>query len=143
MVYYRLPLPSSALSTPALSFFYVILFYIISIFFCCPNYNNFYLIYSHYITIYNYKYLKMWDSSLNYYIFYKINSLCKNNAISKVLNKIIGLSLRSTVHTNTTPTVITHLYVLQKPPLSNNNGYKFELKHGDQIGTSVSFWPKK
>ena len=50
---------------------------------------------------------------------------------------------RSTVHTNTTPTVITHSYVLQKPSFCSANGYKFELKHVVQIGTSVRFWPKK
>ena len=47
------------------------------------------------------------------------------------------------MHTNTTPTVITHSCVLQKPPFCNNNGYKFELETVDQIGTSVSFWPRK
>ena len=47
------------------------------------------------------------------------------------------------VHTNTTPTVITHSCVLQKPPFFNDNGYKFEFKNVDQIGASVSFWPKK
>ena len=46
-------------------------------------------------------------------------SLCKNNVISKVLNKLHVFHFRSTVHTNTTPTVITHSYVLQKPPSSN------------------------
>ena len=25
----------------------------------------------------------------------------------------------------------------------SDNGYKFDLKNVDQIGTSVSFWPKK
>ena len=50
----------------------------------------------------------------------------QNYAISKVLNKL--LHFRSTVHTNTTPTVITHSCVLQKPPSCNDNGYKFELK---------------
>ena len=47
------------------------------------------------------------------------------------------------VHTNTTPTVITHTYVLQKPSFCNDNGYKFELMLVEQIGTSVRFWPKK
>ena len=46
----------------------------------------------------------------------------------KVLNKLQVFHFRSIVHTNTTPTVITHWYVLQKPPFSNDNGYKFELK---------------
>ena len=55
----------------------------------------------------------------------------------------IVFHLRSTVHTNTTPAVITHSCVLQKPPFCNNNGYKFELKNVEQIGTSVSFWRKK
>ena len=32
------------------------------------------------------------------------------------------------VHTNTTPTVITHSCVLHKPPSCNDNGYKFEFK---------------
>ena len=36
--------------------------------------------------------------------FYKIYSLCKNNAISKVLNKLQVFHFRCTVHTNTTPT---------------------------------------
>ena len=70
-------------------------------------------------------------------------SLCKNNAISKVSNKLQVFHFRSTVHTNTTPTVITQSCMLQKPPSCNDNGYKFELKIVDQIGTSVSFWPKK
>ena len=66
----------------------------------------------------------------------------QNNALSKVLNKLQAFYLRSTVYTNTTPTVITHSYVLQKPSFCNDNGYKFELKLIDQIGTSVGFWPK-
>ena len=61
------------------------------------------------------------------YFFYKIYSLCKNNAISKVLNKLQVFHFRSTVHTNTTTTVITHLCVLQKPLFCNDNGYKFEF----------------
>ena len=65
----------------------------------------------------------------------------KNNAISKVLNKL--QVFRCTVHTNTTPTVITHSCVLQKPLSCNDNGYKFELKRVNHIGTSVRFWPKK
>ena len=70
-------------------------------------------------------------------------------AISKVLNKLQVFHFRSTVHTNTTPTVITHSCMLQKPPFCNDNGYKFELEKVEhigtveQIGTSVSFWPKK
>ena len=69
----------------------------------------------------------------------------KKNAISKVLNKLQVFHFRNrpTVHTNTTQTVITHSCVLQKQPFCNNNGCKFELKNVDQIGTSVSFWPKK
>ena len=59
--------------------------------------------------------------------FYKIYSLCKNIAISKVLNKLQVFHFRSTVHTNTTPTVMTHSCVLQKPPFCHDNGYKFEL----------------
>ena len=58
---------------------------------------------------------------INFFI--KIYSLCKNNAILKILNKLQVFHFRSTVHTNTTPTVITHWYVLQKPPLCNDNGY--------------------
>ena len=52
------------------------------------------------------------DIGLQFYLlyFYKIYSLCKNNAISKVLNKLQAFYFRSTVHTNTTPTVITHSY---------------------------------
>ena len=62
----------------------------------------------------------------------------------KSFDKLIQVfHYRSTVHTNTTPTVITHSCVLQKPPFCNNNGYKFELKNVEQIGTSVSFWQKK
>ena len=60
---------------------------------------------------------------------YKIYSSCKNNAISKVLNKLQVFHFSSTLHTNTTPTVITHSYVLQKPSFCNDNGYKFEFKH--------------
>ena len=52
--------------------------------------------------------------------FYKIYSL--------YTNKLQVFHFRSTVHTNTTPTVITHSYVLQKPPFCNDNGYKFEFK---------------
>ena len=44
--------------------------------------------------------------------FYQIYSLCKNNAVSKVLNKLHAFYFRSTVYTNTTTTVITHSYVL-------------------------------
>ena len=52
-------------------------------------------------------------------------SLCKINAISKkVLNKLQAFHFRSTVYTNTTPTVITHSYVFQKPPFCNDNAYK-------------------
>ena len=47
----------------------------------------------------------------------------QNNAISKALNKLQAFHFRSTVHTNTTPSVITHTYVLQKPPFCNDNGY--------------------
>ena len=54
--------------------------------------------------------------------------LCKNNAISKVLNKLQIFHFCSTVHTSTTPTVITHSCVWQKPPSCNDNGYKFEFK---------------
>ena len=64
-------------------------------------------------------------------------SLCKNNATSKILTKLQIFHFRCTVHTNTTPTVITHSCVLQKPPSCNNNGYKFEFRFVDQIGTSV------
>ena len=38
------------------------------------------------------------------------------------------LHFRCTVHTNTTPTVITQSCVLQKPLSCNDNGYKFEFK---------------
>ena len=53
--------------------------------------------------------------SFHVLLFYKIYSLCKNIAISKVLNKLQVFHFRSTVHTNTTRTVITHSCVLQKP----------------------------
>ena len=66
---------------------------------------------------------------LIFFFIYKIYSLCKNIAISKVLNKLQVFHFRSTVYTNTTPTVITHSCVLQKPPFCNYNGYKFELKN--------------
>ena len=72
--------------------------------------------------------LKIEASSFNYNFFYKIYSLYKNNAISKVLNKLQVFHFRCTVHTNTTPTMITHSCVLQKPPSCNDNGYKFEFK---------------
>ena len=75
--------------------------------------------------------------------FYQIYSLCKNNAISKVLNKLQAFYFRSTVYTNTKPTVIIHSYVLQKPSFCNDNGYKFELMLLDQIVTSVRFCQKK
>ena len=52
-------------------------------------------------------------------------SLCKNNDISKkVLNKLQAFHFRSTVYTNTTPTVITRSYVFQKPLFCIDNGYK-------------------
>ena len=57
----------------------------------------------------------------------------QNIAISKVLNNLQVFHFRSTVHTNTTPTVITHSCVLQKPPFCNDNSYKFELKNVEQI----------
>ena len=60
--------------------------------------------------------------------FYKIYSLCKNIAISKVLNKLQVFHFRSTVHTHTTPTVITHSRVLQKPLFCNDNCCQFELR---------------
>ena len=65
------------------------------------------------------------DIGLQFSLFflYKIYSLYKNNAISKVLNKLQAFHFRSTVHTNITPTVIIHSCVLQKPPFCNNNGY--------------------
>ena len=46
--------------------------------------------------------------------------------VSKLsFEQITGFSLPySTVHTNTTPTVIIHSYVLQKPPFCNDNGYE-------------------
>ena len=75
--------------------------------------------------------------------FFLIYSLCKSNAISKVLNKLQVFHFRSTVYTNTTPTVITHTCVLQKHRSATIMVIKFELKNVDQIGTSVSFWPKK
>ena len=60
----------------------------------------------------------------------------------KFLNKLQVFHFRYTVHTNTTPTVITHSCVLQKPLSCNDNDYKFELKRVNQIGTLVRFWPK-
>ena len=63
--------------------------------------------------------------------------------LSQVLKKLQVFHFHSAVHTNTTPTVITHSCVLQKPLFCNDNGYRFELKNVDQIGRSVSFWPKK
>ena len=51
----------------------------------------------------------------------------QNNAISKVLNKLQVFHFHITVHTNTTPIVLTHSCVLQKPPSCNDNGYKFEF----------------
>ena len=61
----------------------------------------------------------------------------QNIAISKVLNKLQVFHFRSTVHTNTTPTVITHQCVLQKTPFCNDNGYKFELMNVDQIFLTI------
>ena len=43
------------------------------------------------------------------------------------MNKLQVFHFRCTVHTNTTPTVITHSCVLQKPPSCNDNVDKFEL----------------
>ena len=63
--------------------------------------------------------------------------------LSQKFNKLQVFHFRRTLYTNTTPTVIAHSCVLQKRSFCNDNGYKFELKHVDQIGTSVSFWPKK
>ena len=75
--------------------------------------------------VYNFKDIGL---QFNYFFLYKIYSLCKYNAISKVLNKLQVFHFRCTVHTNTTPTVITHSCVLQKPPPCSDNGYKFEFK---------------
>ena len=47
------------------------------------------------------------------------------------MNKIQVFHFRSTVYTNTTPTVITHSCVLQKAPFCKDSGYKFELKAVD------------
>ena len=68
--------------------------------------------------------------------------LSKKNWVSNLsFKQITDFSLPySTVHTNTTPTVIINSYVLQKPPFCNN-GYK--VKFVEQIVTSASFWPKK
>ena len=43
---------------------------------------------------------------------------------TKVLNKLQAFHFRSTVHTNTTPTVIIHSCVLQKPSFCTDIGYK-------------------
>ena len=60
------------------------------------------------------------------------------------MHKLQAFHFRSTVHTNTTPTVITHPYKCYKNHYSATiMVIKFELKLVDQIGTSVSFWPKK
>ena len=40
-----------------------------------------------------------------YFFFHKIYSLCKNNALSKVLNKLQAFYFRGNVHTNPIPTV--------------------------------------
>ena len=44
----------------------------------------------------------------------------------KDLNKLQAYHFRSTctVYTNTTPTVIIHSYMFQKPPFCYDNGYK-------------------
>ena len=69
------------------------------------------------------------DIGLQFIFFiYEIYFLCKNNAVSKVLNKLQVFHFRCAVHTDTTPTVITHSCVLQKLPSCNDNGYKFEFK---------------
>ena len=44
----------------------------------------------------------------------------KNN---KFLNKLRAYNFLSTVYSYTTPTLIIHLYVLQKPPFCNDKGY--------------------
>ena len=46
----------------------------------------------------------------------------QKNAISKVLNELQVFHFRCAVHTNTTPTLITHSCVLQKPSSYNDNG---------------------
>ena len=58
----------------------------------------------------------------------------------KVLNKLQVFHFRSTVHTNTTPTVIIYTCPCYKKTSIMVD--KFEFKLVDQIGTSVSFWPK-
>ena len=72
--------------------------------------------------------------------FYKIDSLCKINASSQKF--WINYRPFTSVVLCTTPTVIIHSSVLQKPSFCNDNGYKFELNLAEEIGTSVSFWPK-
>ena len=59
-----------------------------------------------------------------------------------VLNKLQAFHFRSTVHTNTTPKVITHSDVLQNHRSATVMVIKIELNIVDQIGTSVSL-PKK
>ena len=61
----------------------------------------------------------------------------------KVLNNLQVFHFRSTVYTNTTPTVITHSCVLQKPSFCNDNGYKFELKLNCRPNRHVSMFLAK
>ena len=67
----------------------------------------------------------------------------QNNAISKVLNKLQVFHFRCTVHTNTTPTVITHSCVLQNHRPATIMVISLSLRFVDQIDTSVRFRPKK
>ena len=64
-------------------------------------------------------------------------------AISKVLNKLQAFHFRCTVHTNTTPTVITHSCVLQNHRPATIMVTSLSLRFVDQIGTSVRFCPAK
>ena len=71
-------------------------------------------------------------------------SLSKNNAISKkVLNKLQVFYFRSTVYTNTTPTVIYTCTCFKNHRSTTIMVIKFELKFVEQFVTSASFGPKK
>ena len=60
--------------------------------------------------------------------FYAAKIMISQKSFEQITGLSVSLPLdihfRSTVYTNTTPTVIIHSYVFQKPPFYNDNGYK-------------------
>ena len=73
-------------------------------------------------------------------IFFKADQLHSLKKFCILSENVIFYELirTSPVHTNTTPTVITHSCVLQKPPSCNDNGYKWDIAVWHTIAFKVS-----